>query len=90
MIKKRNTKSEKDISPAPCNIAKDRLKRTIQSERMKVSNDVMDMMQNDIRALIERYLGASIDDSEMIIEISKPQFVTPVKKKIIEPAESET
>lgn len=89
MIKKRNLKIEKDQLPAPCNIAKDRLKRTIQSERMKVSDEVMDMMQNDIRELIERYLGASIDESDMVIEISKPQFMTPVKKKLIEPTESE-
>jgi septum formation topological specificity factor MinE len=56
---------------------------------MKVSDEVMDMMQNDIRELIERYLGASIDESDMVIEISKPQFMTPVKKKLIEPTESE-
>ena len=62
-------------------IAKERLKRTIRSERMKVSDDVMDMMQSDLRALIEKYLGTTIEESDLILEVSKPDFVTPIMKK---------
>ncbi len=56
---------------APGAVAKDRLKRAIQSERMKVSDDVMSMMQDDLRALIERYLGTTIEESDLVFEINK-------------------
>ena len=83
MLRNKKLNKVNEAEAAPSNIAKDRLKRTIQSERMKLSDDMMDMMQSDIRELIEKYLGASIDESDMVIEISKPHFVTPVKKKSV-------
>lgn len=83
MLKNRKHNKASEQEAAPGDIAKDRLKRTIQSERMKLSDDMMDMMQSDIRELIEKYLGSSIDESDMVIEISKPHFVTPVKKKSV-------
>ena len=57
-------------------IAKERLKRTIQSERAELPEDVMAMMQSDLKELIERYLGDNAKDTDLILEVQKPAFST--------------
>ena len=69
------TESEEPVSRV---IAKERLKRTIQSERMKMPEDVMAMMQSDLRELIERYLGESAKDTELVLEVHKPTFTAAI------------
>jgi septum formation topological specificity factor MinE len=73
-MKKYSAYNDRTGDCAPGNIAKDRLKRAIQSERMKLSDDVMDMMQSDLKTLIEKYLGTSLEESDMVLEISKLSF----------------
>ena len=74
-MKKKYLREETDFTDS-CVIAKERLKRTLQSERMKMSDDVMAMMQSDLRDLIERYLGESVEESELILEVKQPSFIT--------------
>lgn len=77
-LKKKNERPEIK-EPVSRIVAKERLKRTIRSERLKMPEDVMVMMQSDLKALIERYLGENAKDTDLVLEVvHKPGFTTSI------------
>lgn len=70
--KKENISGE--INYGSGGIARKRLLNTINSERTHLSPVVTEMMQHDIKRVIESYLGNDLDSNELIIEIKNPDY----------------
>ena len=63
-----------EINRNSSDIARKRLLNTINSERAHLSPIVTEMMQQDLKRVIESYIGNDIDSEELIIEIKNPDY----------------
>lgn len=70
--KKENISSE--INNGSGDVARKRLLSSINSERTHLSPIVTEMMQHDIKRVIEAYLGNELDSDELVIEIKNPDY----------------
>lgn len=71
-IKQQNISEE--INNGSGSIARKRLLNTINSERTHLSPVMTEMMQHDIKKVIESYIGNDLDSNELIIEIKNPDY----------------
>ncbi len=58
------------------NVAKKRLISAINCERTHINSDISMMMQQDIRKVIESYLGTDLESSDLILEIKAPEYTS--------------
>ncbi|MBQ8828432.1 MAG: cell division topological specificity factor MinE [Clostridia bacterium] len=82
-----------EINDGSSNIAKKRLINAINCERTHLSYDVNAMMQQDIKKVIENYLGSNLEDSDLIVEIKTPDCTVVSSSEvplILSTGESET
>ena len=71
---KKNDDISGEISEGSGNVARKRLLNTINCERTHLSPVVTEMMQYDLKRVIENYIGGEIDSSELVIEINNPDY----------------
>ncbi|MBE7064682.1 MAG: hypothetical protein E7384_02565 [Ruminococcaceae bacterium] len=73
-LQRKNKNISGEINESSGDVARKRLLNTINSERTHLSPVVTEMMQNDIRQIIENYIGGDIDSSDLVIEIKNPNY----------------
>ena len=73
IFKKKENISE-EINRKSSDIARKRLLNTINSERTHLSPIVTEMMQQDLKRVIEAYIGNDLDSDELVIEIKNPDY----------------
>lgn len=71
---KKNDDISEEIREGSGNVARKRLLNTINCERTHLSPVVTEMMQHDIKRVIENYIGGEIDSNELVIEIKNPDY----------------
>ena len=72
-FKRQETISE-EINEGSGNVARKRLLNTINSERTHLSPVVTEMMQSEIKRVLETYIGGELNSDELIIEIKNPDY----------------
>jgi len=63
-----------EINEGSGDVARKRLMNTINSERTHLSPIVTEMMQQDIKRVIESYIGNDLDSDDLVIEIKNPDY----------------
>lgn len=63
-----------EINNGSKDVARKRLLNSINSERTHLTPIVTEMMQHDIKRVIEAYLGNDLDSDELVIEIKNPDY----------------
>ena len=63
-----------EINKSSGDVARKRLLNTINSERAHLSPVVTEMMQQDLKRVIESYIGNDLDADDLVIEIKNPDY----------------
>lgn len=71
---KKNNNISGEIKNGSGIVARKRLLNTLNCERTHLTPVVTEMMQYDLKKVIENYLGGEIDSSDLVIEIKNPDY----------------
>lgn len=63
-----------EIKNGSGSVARQRLLNTINSEHTHLSPVMTEMMQHDLKKVIESYIGNDLDSNDLIIEIKNPDY----------------
>ena len=70
----RENSISREINDGSGDVAKKRLKNAISCERVHLTSEVNEMMQQDLKRVIENYIGGELEDSDLIVEIKNPDY----------------